>query len=133
LTANGGRYGSAHRALPTAPDPALWPPADFDVLVDAFRQRGFRPANSWYLNDVANIGYLHSAPEGGRLGQPTLFINGEWDAICDINRSRLSAPMQRACEDLSVTNLPAGHWLPLERKAEVARAIRTWLKTKILW
>jgi pimeloyl-ACP methyl ester carboxylesterase len=95
LTANGGRYGSAHRALPTAPDPALWPPADFDVLVDAFRQRGFRPANSWYLNDVANIGYLHSAPEGGRLGQPTLFINGEWDAICDINRSRLSEPMQR--------------------------------------
>jgi pimeloyl-ACP methyl ester carboxylesterase len=133
LTANGGRYGSAHRALPTAPDPALWPPADFDVLVDAFRQRGFRPANSWYLNDVANIGYLHSAPEGGRLEQPTLFINGEWDAICDINRSRLSEPMQRACEDLSVTNLPAGHWLPLERKAEVARAMRTWLKTKILW
>ena len=133
LTANGGRYGSAHRALPTAPDPALWPPADFDVLVDAFRQRGFRPANTWYLNDAANIGYLHSAPEGGRLGQPTLFINGDWDPICDINRSRLGEPMQRACEDLSVTNLLAGHWLPLERKTEVAHAIRTWLKTKMLW
>jgi pimeloyl-ACP methyl ester carboxylesterase len=133
LTANGGRYGSAHRAPPTAPDPALWPPADFDVLVDAFRQRGFRPANTWYLNDAANIGYLHSAPESGRLGQPTLFINGDWDPICDINRSRLGEPMQRACEDLSVTNLLAGHWLPLERKTEVAHEIRTWLKTKMLW
>jgi pimeloyl-ACP methyl ester carboxylesterase len=133
LTANGGRYGSAHRAPPTAPDPALWSPADFDVLVDAFRQRGFRAANTWYLNDAANIGYLHSAPGGGRLGQPTLFINGDWDPICDINRSRLGEPMQRACQDLSVTNLPAGHWLPLERKAEVVRVIRTWLKTKMLW
>jgi pimeloyl-ACP methyl ester carboxylesterase len=133
LTANGGRYGLAHRALPTAPDPALWPPADFDVLVDAFRQRGFRPANSWYLNDAANIGYLRSTPEGGQLRQPTLFINGDWDPICDINRSRLGEPMQRACQELSVTNLPAGHWLPLERKAEVAHAIGAWLKTKTLW
>jgi hypothetical protein len=132
LTANGGRYGAAHRALPTAPDPALWSPADFDVLVDAFRERGFRPANSWYLNDAANIGYLHSAPEGGRLGQPVLFINGAWDAICDIDRSRLGEPMQRGCKDLSVTNLPAGHWLPLERKAEVFHAVRTWLKAKML-
>lgn len=133
LTASGGRYGSAHRAPPTAANPALWPLADFDVLVDVFRQRGFRPANSWYLNDEANIGFLRSAPEGGRLGQPVLFINGMWDAICDINRSRLGEAMQRACEDLSVTNLLAGHWLPLERKTEVAHAIRTWLKMKMLW
>ena len=61
LTVNGGRYGSAHRALPTAPDPALWPPADFDASVDAFHPRGFRPANTWYLNDAANIDYLHAA------------------------------------------------------------------------
>jgi len=132
LTANGGRYGSAHRAPPTAPDPALWPAADFDALVEAFRPRGFRPVNAWYLNDAANIRYLHSAPEGGQLRQPVLFINGEWDAICDINRSRLGEPMRCACVDLTVTNLPAGHWLPLERKAEVTEAIRSWLKTKML-
>ena len=132
LTVNGGRYGSAHRAPPTAADPALWPPADFDALVGAFRQRGFRSANSWYLNDAANIGYLRSAPQGGRLRQPVLFINGAWDAICDINRSALGEPMQRSCQELSVANLPAGHWLPLERKAEVADAIGAWLKTKML-
>jgi hypothetical protein len=44
---NGGRYGSAHRAPPTAPDPMLWPPADFDALVGAFRPHGFRPVNAW--------------------------------------------------------------------------------------
>ncbi len=130
MTCNGGRYGSAHRAPPTAPDPTLWPPADFGSLVEAFRAHGFRPVNSWYLNDNANIAYAHAAPDGGRLRQPVLFINGDWDAICDINRSRLGEPMRRACQDLLVTSLPGGHWLPLERKTEVVDAIRSWVNAK---
>ena len=132
LTVNGGRYGAAHRAPPTAPDPALWPPSDFDALVEAFHARGFRPANDWYLNDAANIAYAHAAPDGGRLRQSVLFINGHWDAICDINRSRLGEPMYRACPDLSVANLEGGHWLPLERKAEVIEAMRSWLEVRQL-
>jgi pimeloyl-ACP methyl ester carboxylesterase len=127
VTHNGGRYGSAHRAPPTAPDPALWPPRDFDALVEAFSAHGFRPVNAWYLNDIANIAYARTAPDHGRLRQPVLYINGNWDAICDINCSRLGEPMRLACEDLSVTNLPAGHWLPLECKTEVIEAIRSWL------
>ena len=99
--------------------PALWPTADFDALVEAFRVTGFRPGNSWYLNDTANIAYAHAAPDGGRLRQPVLFVNGEFDGICDITRSRLGEPMRGACADLSVTNLQAGHWLPLERKTEL--------------
>jgi pimeloyl-ACP methyl ester carboxylesterase len=132
LTANGGRYGSAHRAPPTAPDPTLWPTADFDALMDAVRPHGFRPANAWYLNGAANTRHLRTAPDGGQLKQPVLFINGDWDVICDINRGRLGEPMKRACRDLSVVNLPAGHWLPLERKIEVAEAIGSWLETKML-
>jgi pimeloyl-ACP methyl ester carboxylesterase len=132
ITANGGRYGSAHRAPPTAPDPTLWPSADFDALVDSFRATGFRPGNAWYLNDTANGVYAHSAPGGGRLHQPVLFVNGDWDAITDINRSRLGEPMRSACGDLTVTNLPAGHWLPLERKSELVQTIRSWVSTKRL-
>jgi pimeloyl-ACP methyl ester carboxylesterase len=128
-TRNGGRYGSAHRAPATAPDPALWPAADFDALVEAFRTSGFRPANAWYLNDAANIAYASAAPDGGRLGQPVLFINGDLDLFCDITRSRLGAPMRQACPNLSVINLEAGHWLPLERKVESIDAIHSWLKT----
>jgi pimeloyl-ACP methyl ester carboxylesterase len=128
LTLSGGRYGSAHRAPATKPDPSLWPSPDFEMLVEGFRARGFRPANAWYLNDAANIAYAHAAPDNGRLRQPVLYINGDRDAICDINRSRLGEPMRHACENLSVTSLQAGHWLPLECKSESVEAIRSWLK-----
>jgi pimeloyl-ACP methyl ester carboxylesterase len=129
FTLNRGRYGSAHRAPATPPDPALWLPTDFDALCEAFLAHGFRPANAWYLNDTANIAYARAAPDAGVLQQPVLFINGERDPICDINRSRLGEPMRSACRELSVTHLAGGHWLPLERKTEVARAIRSWLET----
>jgi pimeloyl-ACP methyl ester carboxylesterase len=128
LTQNGGRYGSAHRAPATPPDFTLWPSADFDALVEAFQVSGFRSANAWYLNDAVNMVYAQAAPDGGRLRRPVLYINGEWDPICDINRSRLGEPMRRVCQDLSVTSLQAGHWLPLERKTESIQAIRSWLK-----
>jgi pimeloyl-ACP methyl ester carboxylesterase len=132
VSRNGGWFGSAHRAPDVPPDAMLWPASDFAVLIESFRVRGFRSGNAWYLNDTANIAYAHAAPAGGRLRQPVLFVNGEYDGICDITRSRLGKPMQRACGDLSVTSLPAGHWLPLESKSELVQAIRTWLATKRL-
>ena len=131
ITQNGGWFGSAHRAPSVAPDPALWPPADFDSLVDAFRVTGFRPGNAWYLNDDANIAYVRTSADGGHLKQPVLFVNGEWDAICDINRNpHFGEPMRRSCKNLTVKDMPAGHWLPLERKSELVEVMRSWLKLK---
>ena len=132
ITRNGGWFGSAHHAPAVEPDTALWPPADFDALVEAFGVTGFQPGNSWYLNDSANIAYAHGAPDGGQLRQPVLFMNGDFDELCDITHNGSGEPMHSACHDLSVTNLPSGHWLPLERKAEVIQAVRSWLKTKAL-
>ncbi len=132
VTGNGGWFGSAHHAPAVQPDHALWPSADFNALVEAFHVTGFQPGNSWYLNDRANIAYAQAAPDGGRLRQPVLFINGDFDGLCDINHNRYGEPMRSACHDLSVTSLPSGHWLPLERKAEVIQAIRSWLETKAL-
>ncbi|WP_405590374.1 alpha/beta fold hydrolase [Streptomyces sp. NBC_01190] len=132
VTRDGGRFGAAHRASRTPADPALWPPADFDVLVQAFKTHGFGPPSAWYTNDDANIAYAHKAPNGGRLSQPVLFINGAWDAICTITGNRQGDPMRAACGDLTVTDVPAGHWLPLERKAEHIEAVRTWLRSKNL-
>jgi pimeloyl-ACP methyl ester carboxylesterase len=132
VTGNGGWFGSAHRAPSIPPDTELWPAADFNALVQAFRVTGFRPGNAWYLSDDANIAYAHTAPDGGRLSQPVLFVNGDFDPICDITRTRLGDPMRSTCPDLSVTTLPAGHWLPLECKAELTQTIRSWLKTKKL-
>ncbi len=130
VSANGGWFGSAHHAPAVQPDPALWPAADFDVLVEAFRGHGFRSANIWYLNDTANLAYAHTAPDGGHLHQPVLFVNGDWDALCDITHSRLGDPMRSTCPDLTVATLPAGHWLPLERKTGLTDTIGSWLKTK---
>jgi pimeloyl-ACP methyl ester carboxylesterase len=132
ITRNGGWFGSEHHAPAVQPDLALWPSADFDALVEAFRITGFRPGNSWYLNDTANTAYAKAASDGGLLRQPVLFINGDFDGLCDITHNRFGEPMRSACQGLTVVNLPSGHWLPLERKAEVIQAVRSWLKTKAL-
>lgn len=132
VTRNGGRFGAAHRAPPTNANPALWPPADFDMLVQRFKAHGFRPSCAWYLNDDTNVAYARTAPNGGRLSQPVLFVNGDYDQICTITGNRQGDPMRAACADLSVTTMPSGHWLPLERKAELVEALRAWLETRNL-
>ncbi len=128
VTRNGGRFGAAHRAPPTEPDPALWPAADYDALVRAFETHGFRPPCAWYLNDDAAIAYARKALDGGRLSQPVLFINGDFDHLCSTTGNRQGDPMRAACTDLTVATIPAGHWLPLERKAEHIQVIRSWLQ-----
>jgi pimeloyl-ACP methyl ester carboxylesterase len=132
VTRNGGWFGSAHRAPAVTPDPSLWPTADFDALVAAFHVTSFRPANAWYLNDSANIAYAQAAQNGGRLRQPVLFVNGDFDGLCDLRLSRVGDPMRGACSDLSITYQPAGHWLPLERKAALTEDILSWAHTKQL-
>lgn len=130
VTRKGGRFGAAHRAPPTRPDPALWPAADFDVLVQAFETNGFRPSCAWYMNDAANLAYARRAPDRGRLAQPVLFVNGDYDQICTIAGNRQGDPMRAACAELTVTSLPSGHWLPLERKTELVEAIQAWLRKR---
>lgn len=131
-TRNKGWFGPGHQAPKIPPDPALWPASDFDALVGAFRETGFRPGCSWYLNDDANVAYLYSAPEGERLRQPVLFINGEWDGICDISRTSLGQPTREKCPNLTVSNLKGAHWLPLEQKSGTIAAIRSWLNREEL-
>ena len=127
VTRKGGRFGAAHRAPPTKPDPALWPAADFERLVQSFDAHGFRGPCSWYLNDDANIPYARRAPFGGRLSQPVLFVNGDLDQINTINGNRLGDPMRAACKELTVAHLPGAHWLPVERKMELVQTIREWV------
>jgi pimeloyl-ACP methyl ester carboxylesterase len=129
VTKNGGRYGAAHRAPATAPDPLIWPAVDFDAVVSAFKITGFRPANSWYVNDDVNMAYATTAPNSGHLHQPVLFVNGTLDTISNIDLSRAGDPMRAACKHLSVANLVSGHWLPPERKTELVQTIRSWLQT----
>ncbi|QJU60596.1 alpha/beta hydrolase [Sphingomonas sp. AP4-R1] len=130
VTRKGGRFGDAHRAPPTTPDPALWPATDFAALVEAFDDHGFRSPCAWYLNDTANIAYARRAPNGGRISLPVLFVNGEYDQINSIKGNRYGDPMRAACADLTTANLLGAHWLPLECKQELVQAIRAWVQTK---
>lgn len=132
VTRKGGRFGEAHRAPPTMPDPTLWPTADFAALVEAFDVHGFRPPCAWYLNDAANIAYARRARNGGQISLPVLFVNGEYDPINTIKGNRYGEPMRAACADLTTANLLGAHWLPLERKPELVQAIRAWLQAKNL-
>ena len=132
VTRKGGRFGDVHRAPATQPVPALWPPTDFDALVQAFEAHGFRPPCAWYLNDGANMAYARKAPNGGHLLLPVLFINGDFDQINSIHGIHMGDPMRTACPDLTVTSLRGAHWLQLECKVELADAIRTWLRSKDL-
>lgn len=132
VTRKGGRFGDKHRAPPTLPDLALWPEADFDALVQAFEVHGFRAPCAWYLNDDANIAYMQRAPNGGRITQPALFINGNYDQMNSIEGNHFGDPMRAACADLTVTNLSGAHWLPVERKTELVEAIRRWLRARKL-
>ena len=61
-----------------------------------------------------------------------LFIDGEFDQLCTISGNRQGDPMRAACPVLAVTTMPAGHWLPLERKAEHIQVIRSWLQSRTL-
>jgi hypothetical protein len=79
------------------------------------------------LNDDANIAYAAEAPDGGRLNQPVLYINGTLDTIANIDRGHVGDPMRVTCRDLTVANITGGHWLPLERKMELVQTIRAWL------
>ena len=130
VTAKGGRYGAAHRAPSTPPDYTLWPKGDFDVLVAAFKKTGFRPCNSYYLNNDANIAYAKTSLNNGKLSLPVLYVNDEYEPFSNINLSKVGDPMRQFCSDLTVIDQPSGHWVTLERKAELTKTISSWLKLK---
>lgn len=132
VTRKGGRFGAAHQAPATRPDPALWLSEDFETLVRAFECHGFRGPCSWYLNDDANIAFMRRAPNGARLSMPVLFVNGDWDQMNSIVGNRSGEPMSAACADLTVARIEGAHWLPLECKAELAVAISDWIDVQKL-
>ena len=76
---------------------------------------------------------MQRAANGGRIAQPLLFINGDYDQMNSIEGNYLGDPMRAACADLTVTSLAGAHWLPVERKTKLVQAIRGWLRTRKLW
>jgi pimeloyl-ACP methyl ester carboxylesterase len=123
----GDRFGPSRRAPVVPRELAMLSQPDFDRLVLAFCATSFRAPNSWYMNDPANIAYCSNAPNEGRLTQPVLFLGGAWDGICDTAHGRLAEPMRSHCANLTEVTIDGGHWLMLDRPAEVNEAMAKWL------
>ncbi len=132
IRAQGGWFGSAHRAPAVPRDTKMLSQSDYDALVAAFTATGWSGANAWYLNDDANLAYAGESPNFGRLSLPTLFLHAAWDTTCDTVHSRLAEPMRADCADLCEVTIEGGHELQLERPTEVNAAIEEWLDAKNL-
>jgi len=130
IRARGGWFGAVHRAPKMPPDETMLSQKDVDAYVAAFTATGFSGANSWYMNDNANLAFAAEAPNFGRLELPVLFLHAAWDSNCETVNSRLADPMRADCSDLTEVVIEAGHELMLEQPDKVNSEIEKWLSGK---
>ncbi len=130
IRARGGWFGAAHKAPEMERDTTLMTQKDFDTLVNAFKQTGFKGADAWYMNGEANIEYASRSAKFGQIDLPGLFLHAAYDAICKTVNSNLANPMREDCTNLTEVIINAGHELMLEKPAEVNEAIENWINSK---
>ena len=100
----------------------------YSELVDKMQKTGFWGADAWYSNHKRNRAYsLEKWKNEGYLHMPVLFIGAKYDGVCATGASRLSEPMRNYCTDLTECEIDAGHWVGLEKPAEVNAVIARWL------
>ncbi|KAI8631470.1 putative epoxide hydrolase [Xylariaceae sp. FL1651] len=95
----------------------------FNSFVADMEKTGFWPGSAYYLQHKRNAEYNNSAPSGGKLTQPVLFIHAAWDLVCETKTSRLAEPMRRACSNLTEVTVEAGHFPHIEKPGEVNAAL----------
>lgn len=54
---------------------------------------------------------------------PVLFLNAQYDYICECTHSRLAAPMGEYCRNLTEQTIRTGHWMAQEKPSEVNAAL----------
>jgi pimeloyl-ACP methyl ester carboxylesterase len=109
--------------------PAWLSQADLDFFTGEFERSGFRGALNWYRN-IDRAWELTGFLNGAKLGQPTLFIAGDKDAVVEF----YAEPYQTL--EINVPNLAnkillpgAGHWIQQERPEEVNRLLIEFLRS----
>jgi pimeloyl-ACP methyl ester carboxylesterase len=104
---------------------------DLSAYVSALERTGFFGPSSWYMNHSSNAEYAQRARGNGSLEMPVLFLNAQYDYICECTHSRLAEPMRSRCRNLTEQTIRTGHWMAQEKPAEVNAAIVNWLATKV--
>ncbi|GAA3784440.1 alpha/beta hydrolase [Streptomyces chiangmaiensis] len=132
VSRDGGWFGGPD-AMPDLPrDPAMLTDEIYDDLVETLSANGFWGPNCYYLNHADNRRYSDESVHGGRLEMPVLFVEARYDSAADITRSRMAEPMRQHCTDLTEVSLAAGHWVNLEKAAEVNTALLSWLGDHVI-
>jgi pimeloyl-ACP methyl ester carboxylesterase len=105
--------------------------ADLRSYVAALERNGFYGPTAWYMNHQVNAEYAGQALNDGYLELPVLFLNAQYDYICECTHSRLAEPMRTYCRRLTEETIRAGHWLAQEKPLEVSAALVKWLATAV--
>jgi soluble epoxide hydrolase/lipid-phosphate phosphatase len=130
---SGGWFGGHPEAVPDIPlEITLLDQQLHDNLVASHKKHGFFPPTAYYLNHDVNTEYAKREKNGGVLEFPVLFIDAKHDAVLSPSTTPKMAEAQRgAVKDLTYETIDAGHWVQLEKPAEVNKALETWLDNNV--
>ncbi len=104
---------------------------DLSIYVSALERNGFYGPSSWYMNHLANAEYAKTAKNNGYLDMPVLFLNAQYDYVCECTHSRLAEPMRTYCRNFAEVTIRSGHWMAQEKPVEVSAALVKWLATAV--
>jgi len=106
---------------------------DLDYYVAQYQQSGFRGPLNWYRNLDRNLELTPQleALETGKIEQPSFFIAGKKDPVLSFGRGSWVNQMDKWVTDMrgKVFIEGAGHWVQMERPAEVNEALLGFLKS----
>ncbi len=104
---------------------------DLSAYTSALERTGFFGPSSWYMNHAENAEYARGSHNDGYLEMPVLFLNAQYDYICECTHSRLAQPMREYCRNLTEQTIRTGHWMAQEKPSEVNAALVKWLVTSV--
>ncbi len=109
--------------------PAWLTEKDLDHYVAQYQQSGFRGPLNWYRNIDRNI-EITPQLETARIEQPSFFIAGTKDPVLQFAGGRGVTQMDKWVTDMrgKVFVEGTGHWVQMERPAEVNEALLGFLK-----
>src|SRR5262249_5163592 len=110
--------------------PAWLTQEDLDYYVAQYQQSGFRGPLNWYRNIDRNA-ELTPQLENAKIEQPSFFIAGKKDIVLSYGGGGLVEQMDRRGGGMRRQGVidGAGHWVQMERPAEVNKALLGFLKT----
>lgn len=133
LFETGGWFGGHPEKVPDIPlEKTLLDQPLYDSLLASHKKHGWFPPTAYYLNHDVNEEYARSEKNGGVLEFPVLYIDAKHDAVCSPSTTPKMEQSQRdAVKDLTYETIESGHWVQLEKPAEVNKVLETWLDNSI--